>query len=462
MLVEMTKGSRRERALQAVLEEIGKLSSGAAIRELDDILAQNPNRRELRLLRARLAVKAKLLQKGEPDVELLIQYSGQDIGEYMELVRELKPLVRPQSLPTVLYSNALRLFATDNRDGALAAIEIGIEAAATAVANGDINEALRCLGFVELRMLENEGDNRRFRSTLDQFSSRVNDLLATSAAVSSLVDADLEALAAQIRTDLEGKTVVVFGGQSSPEKESRLKDYLGLARLVWLPWNESEAPNAKKLLQYVGEAAVIHIVSLDNGLISSAVWVELRQRKVAISRSLDNLASILAALRSAVQQEVDSQIYVPGTCEEALALAQRRCPNLEFSPKVGDRIAELDEYQHADRVRARIVSDLELLNRYAADAQSGRVGAGTRNWLVLNGFAASNFSAFESDTTSNNAKLRAERTFDCSRGRVFMPEHFRLPGEYPTEGRIHFSTEFAAREGRVIIGYIGPHLSLKN
>jgi hypothetical protein len=43
-----------------------------------------------------------------------------------------------------------------------------------------------------------------------------------------------------------------------------------------------------------------------------------------------------------------------------------------------------------------------------------------------------------------------------------MPEHFRLPGEYPTEGRIHFSTEFAAREGRVIIGYIGPHLSLKN
>jgi tetratricopeptide (TPR) repeat protein len=462
MLVEMTKGSRRERALQAVLEEIGKLSSGVAIRELDDILAQNPNRRELRLLRARLAVKAKLLQKGEPDVELLIQYSGQDIGEYMELVRELKPLVRPQSLPTVLYSNALRLFATDNRDGALAAIEIGIEAAATAVANGDINEALRCLGFVELRMLENEGDNRRFRSTLDQFSSRVNDLLATSAAVSSLVDADLEALAAQIRTDLEGKTVVVFGGQSSPEKESRLKDYLGLARLVWLPWNESEAPNAKKLLQYVGEAAVIHIVSLDNGLISSAVWVELRQRKVAISRSLDNLASILAALRSAVQQEVDSQIYVPGTCEEALALAQRRCPNLEFSPKVGDRIAELDEYQHADRVRARIVSDLELLNRYAADAQSGRVGAGTRNWLVLNGFAASNFSAFESDTTSNNAKLRAERTFDCSRGRVFMPEHFRLPGEYPTEGRIHFSTEFAAREGRVIIGYIGPHLSLKN
>jgi hypothetical protein len=445
-----------------VLEEIGKLSGEAAIRELDDILEQNPNWRELRLLRARLALKAKLLQKEEPDVELLIHYSGQDIDEYMELVRELKPLIRPQNLPTVLYSNALRLFATNNRDGALAAITIGIDAAFSAVANGDINEAQRCLGFVELRMLENEGDNRRFRSTLDQISSRVNDLLATSAAVSRLVDADPEALAAQFRIDLEGKTVVVFGGQSSPEKESRLKDCLGLARLVWLSWKESEAPNAKKILEYVGEAAVIHVVSLDNGLIPSTVWMELRQRKVAISRSLDNLASILAALKSAVQREVDSQVYVPGTCEEALALAQMRCPNLEFSPKVRDRITELDKYQHADRVRARIVTDLELLNRYAADAKSGKVGAGMRNWLVLNGFAASNFSPLESDTTSNNARLRAERTFDCSRGRVFMPEHFRLPGEYPTEGRIHFSTEFAAEEGKVIVGYIGPHLSLKN
>lgn len=462
MLVEMTRGSRRERALQAVLEEMGRLSAEAAIREIDDILVQNPNWRELRLLRARLALRVNQLKTGEPDAELLIDYAGQDIDEYMELVRELKSLIRPQSLATLIYSNALRLFETNSREGTLAAITLGIEAAFTAVANGDINEAQRCLGFVELRMLENEGDNRRFRSSVDQVSSRVKDLLATNIAVSSLVDADVEALAAEFRTDLEGKTVVVFGGHSSPGKESRLRDCLNLARLVWLSWNDSEAPNANKLLEYVDEAAVIHIISLDDGLIPSALRMELRQRKAVMSRSLDNLASILAALGKAVRNEVDPQLYVPGTCEEALALAQMRCPNLEFSPKVGDRITKLDEYQHADRVRTRIVSDLELLNRYATDAQDGKVGAGMRNWLVLNGFAANNFSATESDTTSNNARLRDERTFLCSKGRIFMPEHFRLPGEYPTEGRIHFSTEFAAREGKVIIGYIGPHLPLKN
>jgi len=204
------------------------------------------------------------------------------------------------------------------------------------------------------------------------------------------------------------------------------------------------------------------IISVDDGLIPTELLLQLRLRNVAISRSLDSLASILQSLKGLVETRHDTESYVPGTCEEALEWARIRCPNLEFSPRVGYRIAELDDYRHADRVRARIVSDLELLNRYAVDAQSGRVSSGTKNWLVLNGFNSSYYSSSESDTTSNNVKLRQERTFACSKGPVFMPEHFKLPGEYPTEGRIHFSTDFAARGGNVIIGYIGPHLALKS
>jgi len=133
---------------------------------------------------------------------------------------------------------------------------------------------------------------------------------------------------------------------------------------------------------------------------------------------------------------------------------------LEFSPRVGHRIAELDESHHRVRVRMRIVSDLELLNRYAADAKSGRVGSGTRNWLSLNSFNVDDYSSRESQTTTNNTRLREERTFACSYGRIYMAEHLRLPGQYPTEGRIYFSTEYAARDGKVVIGYIGPHLDL--
>ena len=462
MLLQMAKGARQQVALVAVLKEIGELTPEVALRESDQILTRNPDWRDIRVLRANLAMKANMLHHGEVDAEILINYAGQEVHEYFELIQRLKPLIHPQRLPTILYANAQRLYVSGKAESITTAITIALTAADAAIRNGDVAEAQRCLGFLELRLLENEGDNRDFRVAVNQVALQATSLIRKSQGLAEIVDNNVDEFAADFRSALEGKTLIIFGGGSTPAKESRLKACLGLHRLEWVSWQNSEPPNPRKLLEYAGEGSILVVISVDDGLIPPELYLQLRLRSVLICRSLENLASILQSLRGLVESDHKTESYVPGTCEEALQWARLRCPNLEFSPKVGSRIAELDSYRHADRVRARIVSDLEMLNRYAADAQSGRVRSGTRNWLVLNGFNADFFASSESPTTSNNSRLREERTFSCSKGHVFMPEHLKLPGEYPTEGRIHFSTDFTARDGKVIIGYIGPHLSLKS
>jgi len=460
MLTEMTKGERQQAALVAVLKEMSELSPRAALLESDRLLLNHPDWRDVRILRAKLALKVNALNVGGVDAEILLEYSGQEIPEYYDQLQALKRLIPPQRLPAILYANAQRVFASGKDDSISTAITIALEAADAAADIGDVAEVQRCLGFLETRLLENAGDNRSFRPAVHQVASRVSRLIEESQSLAQLIDIDAEAIAAEFKTEYEGKPVVVFGGRSNPTKESRLAACLGLSRLDWISWQDSDAPNPRRLLEVVAEGCTLVIISVDEGLIPTDLLLQLRLRSVAICRSLDTLAGVFQSLRGLVEARHDIESYVPGTCEEALEWARLRCPNLEFSPKVGIRIAELDDGSQPDRVRKRIVEDLELLNRYAADAKSGGVGSGIRNWLALNGFNLSHYALGESGSTTNNPRLREERTFPCSYGRIYMAEHLRLPGEFPNEGRIHFTTQYAARDGKVVIGYIGPHLEL--
>jgi hypothetical protein len=425
---------------------------------LDGILSDHPDWRVARVVRARLARAADALMVGESDAGILIEYVGQGVTEYLDLLDELKPLVHPGSLPSILYSNALKLHESGDREGTVASIELAIEAAERAVDIGDVAETMRCLGFVELRLSENETDNNRFRKLVDHCASRVTRLLDASKAVTDLVNANSDAYAAEFKPDYEGKTVVIFGGMVDDERDARLRHTLGLSSLVSITWNGLEAPNPNKLLEHSVEESVLVVISVDDVLIPGEVRLKLRQRRVSFCRSIDNLASILQSLKSLVRAPMGVDDFVPGTCAEALEWARMRCPKLEFCPTAGKRIDELDENVHAEKVRKRIVSDLDLLNRYAIDARAGNARSGMKNWLALHGFNTQYYAPNESQTTSNNPRAREERTFRCSKGRLFMPEHLKLPGEYPTEARMHFSSHFAAQDGIVIIGYVGPHL----
>ena len=461
MLEEMVKGSRNETALVAVLSEMGKLSPEASVRELDRLIAEHPEWREVRLLRARLLLVNEQFEMGEIDAELLFNYVGQSVSEYVDLIRQLTPLIHPQRLPALLYSNALRLHDKGDRERTRAAIEMAVTATRSAINIGNLAEAQRCLGFVEIRLFEHEGDNRQFRGQVNECVSDFMGILESSHFASASMDAEVEASLLTLKEKFEGKTLVVFGGRRDAEKERALRDCLGLKGLTWLAWDDGRAPDAARLLEHTEEGGTLVVISLDDGLIPSDVRMRLRNKNVFLVRAIDRVSGIVHSLDLLGGAHSEISGFVPGSCEEALEFAQLKCPNLEFSPRVSIRIGELDDNEFAELVRKRIVSDLELLNRYALDALAGRVGGGIKNWLELNGFnAKKHFASTESQTTSNSLRAREERTFTCSKGRVYMPEHFKLPGEYPTKARIYFTTDFAAKDGKVIVGYVGPHLHL--
>jgi hypothetical protein len=101
---------------------------------------------------------------------------------------------------------------------------------------------------------------------------------------------------------------------------------------------------------------------------------------------------------------------------------------------------------------------LMLLDRYAVDAKNGAVGGGIEIWLQLHGYSPNQFASTESESTGNDPHLRRARTFKCSTGYVYMPAHLKISKERPFAPRIHFSVEYVSTLGKVLIGYVGPHL----
>ena len=69
----------------------------------------------------------------------------------------------------------------------------------------------------------------------------------------------------------------------------------------------------------------------------------------------------------------------------------------------------------------------------------------------------------ESEGTDNNPAFRSVRTFPVpaavhSSSRIYMPAHFKLPGTYPNQPRIHFTLDGLKPTGKVWVGHVGPHL----
>lgn len=70
----------------------------------------------------------------------------------------------------------------------------------------------------------------------------------------------------------------------------------------------------------------------------------------------------------------------------------------------------------------------------------------------------------ESDSVRNDRKFRQQRMLpvplevDAS-GKVFMEAHIKIDNKGRIAPRIHFYDDTAGVTGKVIVGYVGPHLS---
>lgn len=121
---------------------------------------------------------------------------------------------------------------------------------------------------------------------------------------------------------------------------------------------------------------------------------------------------------------------------------------------------DLDEMRFATRAAKNAHDALEALNDYAQAKIDGRFESGGFREFLRNGlasFSERNFAASESGAVQVNPHFASARTFPMPNGEVeFMEMHIKLHSRSPAP-RMHLFDD-TAESGKIIIGYIGPHL----
>lgn len=465
LLLAMLAVPRSEDATVATVRALGDLNPVTALQRARVALETNPDWYSLRQAAVFIAKARNLFEFVEDDVEILIDYAGEPVDDYLGTVASLRPLLHPHRLPGLLMSNAIRLGSRGEPDAMRAALVLAMMSAEQAAANGDFVSAQNAIQFVEMNSQETEQRANPYREQIAQIVGRMTRAIESTPGLSRLEDVYLTEMAADLRTDYEGTEIVIFGGKGrAPEMIDQWARELGVSSLRWICWEGSTPPDPNKLRETVNEKTTLVTMTLDEALITESIRRWLRTNRARVIRAMDTKASIYGALRALAPSAESAVIFVPQSCSDALAWALVNCPYLELSPGADDDIDELDQMQNWSHVAQRIKADLELLNRYAEEQSAGRVKVGFYNWAQFHGYSSSLVALRESETTDNNKKFRQERTFPVPRiadptGEIYMPAHMKLPGNYPTKPRIHFSLDTLPTTGKIFIGYIGPHLT---
>lgn len=125
--------------------------------------------------------------------------------------------------------------------------------------------------------------------------------------------------------------------------------------------------------------------------------------------------------------------------------ANRVFTGLRFLPTAFES-AESSHFQRADEVYRKFA----ILDECATARRSGPLGTDVSAWLGQRGV---DFAAHEGERV--DAQFRLERTFyDREQDEyLYMPAHIRMG-----RGELRIHVEWSEREGRWLVGHVGPHL----
>jgi hypothetical protein len=182
------------------------------------------------------------------------------------------------------------------------------------------------------------------------------------------------------------------------------------------------------------------------------------------------LRGLLAKSGGAVDwTELDQGVSVELTVPENFNSLVEAFGELPYVIYTGDKdiTAGLDEYDAVGRWCGMTWSVLNALNDYARYKAQGIEIGGVQSYLEsppLGGrtYLPSRHARDESESVKKNPSFAAPRTLavptkvDPS-GRSFMGAHFRIAKHGLISPRLHY-LDATAVAGKIIVGYIGPHL----
>ena len=468
LLLAMVETERGENAVCSVVGNIAQLNPALALQEARRILAANPNWRMLRRVMAESARSRQTYEYIEDEVELLLRYSGEELDEFMGTVMMARSFIHPQNLPSILLSSALAVEAIGSDEAVQVALTLAMMAADQAASNGDFLEAQRAIQFMEVKIGESPDKGVGFQSQIDGVVNRMERTVKSLPKLAEYEETYASALATEIRSGYEGRKIVIFGGMGKSEEVlADWRDELGVESFKWLSWIDNRPPNSNQLMEVVDDKTVLIVISIDRGQINESVTSWLRTMKTPRKHSMETKFAIYSALESLLPTSSSPVSWIPESCADALDWAMLNLKNLYFCDGLDDDIAVLDRQANWLHVARRIRQDLEMLDKYAQQRIQGSTELPLFPWANKEGYSSNYLAMQESESTSNNLKLRRDRTFPVpviadSTGELYMPAHMKLPGNYPHSPRIHFSVETLQTLKKISIGYVGPHLEVQS
>lgn len=235
--------------------------------------------------------------------------------------------------------------------------------------------------------------------------------------------------------------------------------------------HDVDLPTALELLDEESQRAN----NLDNRVKELEVQVEraLEEQDTALSElddALSRLRFLERAFRDlgevpALETEEDDD-WRPDSSVDALMAARELLPFLIISA-TEHSCDVLDAQQKRGIWAKKIWLALRALNDYCRAKADGRFYGDITMYKVnppSGGIPLlAEYAPMESESTTNNASLRAIRTFNVPAtiepaGKIYMQQHLKIDRGGQSAPRIHLYDDSGGTSQRIYVGYIGPHL----
>jgi len=456
---------RSQEGARKVTNSLSDLDKNTAFKFAKSQLLKNPEWRFLRRDYVQLADQLNIIESVSEDVSLILRCQNEKPSEVVDRVDRLGDLVHPSELLGILLFNSAEFFARHEDDARIAGLDQATKAAAIAFSIADFSTADLAIQQVFNNLRADDSTSQAFASAVSQIAFQIAEIRSNQVDQVKKSDSYTDYLLTRLSVLTKDKNLVVIGGADNFDYQDHWRTQLGLKEFRWVSDSESSESNGNFLMELDPQSLLVVFIWNSSPQISSSVNSWLEKHAVICCRAFSGSESILHSMLRTMAPN-DSDVYEQEFLSplDVVSFARKNLLNLQINPAVEKIVSELDSYPLARAWAKKVYRALIALNEYSLWRSSvGASGEDFYRWLGKQDSISPNWvSMKESESLAADARCYRARIFPVDKsvdpsGQKYMEAHIKIDHDHPAP-RIHFFDASDQACGKVLIGYIGPHL----
>ena len=461
----MGNSVRSQEGARKVTASLSDLDKNTAFKFAKSQLLNNPDWRFLRRDYVQLADQLNIIESVSEDVSLILRSQNEKPNEVVDRVNRLGDLVHPIELLGILLHNSAEFFARHEDDARIAGLDQATKAAAIAFSISDYATADHAIQQVFQNLKDDDSNSKGFASAVSQIASQIAEIRTSQVNQPECSSSYTDYLLKRLSSFTKDKTLVVIGGPDNFDYQDHWRIQLGLEEFRWVPDSLSSETSGNFLMELDPQSLLVVLIWSASPQISSSAASWLEKNAVLCCRAFSGSESLLhSLLRTTLVNDTEAYDQEFLSPLDVVSFARKNLKNLQINPAVEKIISELDSYPLARAWAKKIYRSLVALNEYSLWRSSvGADGEDFYRWLGKQDSISPNWvSMKESESLAADARCYRARLFPVDRsvdpsGQKYMEAHIKIDYDHPAP-RIHFFDASDQECGKVLIGYIGPHL----